>query len=190
MKNRCEWSLYSKIMQQYHDLEWGVPLHDDQSLFEVLCLQGAQAGLSWHTILERRENYRKAFDRFDFEKIKNYNDIKIEELLKNKRIIRNKLKINSVVTNAKAFIKIRNEFGSFNNYIWKFTNQLPIQNKWHSLKAMPGETELSMRISKDMKKRGFKFIGSKIMYAFMQAVGMVNDHIVSCFRYQECKNKI
>ncbi len=187
MQSRCKWSLYSNLMQNYHDNEWGVPLHDDQLLFEVLSLQGAQAGLSWHTILEKRDNYREAFDYFDYTKIVNHDSKKIEKLLQNERIIRNKLKIESVINNAKKYLEIKQEFGSFNNYIWEFVNFHPIQNTWNSLEQIPGKTELSSKISKDLKRRGFKFVGPTIMYAFMQATGMINDHVISCFRYEECK---
>lgn len=187
MQSRCKWSLYSNLMQNYHDNEWGVPLHDDQLLFEVLSLQGAQAGLSWHTILEKRDNYREAFDYFDYTKIVNHDSKKIEKLLQNERIIRNKLKIESVINNAKKYLEIKQEFGSFNNYIWEFVNFHPIHNTWNSLEQIPGKTELSSKISKDLKRRGFKFVGPTIMYAFMQATGMINDHVISCFRYEECK---
>ncbi|MHA1723664.1 MAG: DNA-3-methyladenine glycosylase I [Promethearchaeota archaeon] len=185
--NRCAWSLQSKLMRDYHDIEWGVPQHDDQKLFEMLCLQGAQAGLNWQIILEKREHYRKAFDFFDYNKIVNYDENKIEELLQDRGIIRNRLKIESIIHNASMVLKIREEFGTFNDYIWRFVDYTPIQNSWQSLEEIHSETSLSKKISKDMKKRGFKFIGSKIVYAFMQATGMVNDHLISCFRYEQCK---
>lgn len=172
---------------EYHDTEWGVPEHDDRKLFEFLILEGAQAGLSWDTILKRRENYRKAFDGFDYNKVAAYDDAKIGELLQDKGIIRNRRKVLSAVINAKAFLEVREEFGSFDNYLRTF---LPdgetIQNSWESMSDIPGRTELSEKISKDMKKRGFNFVGPTIVYAFMQAVGMVNDHVVGCFRHQEC----
>jgi len=187
MVSRCDWANYNALMKDYHDKEWGVPQHDDLILFEFLILEGMQAGLSWNTILTKRENFRKAFDNFNFTKIVKYNDRKIEELLLNEGIIRNRLKINAVITNAKAIIKLRKEFGSFDNYIWGFVNNKPIHNVWKSLNELPSNTELSDKISKDMKKRGFKFIGSTIIYAFIQAVGIVNDHTTSCFRYNEIK---
>jgi len=185
MVERCEWANSSELMKNYHDEEWGVPIHEDVNLFEQLILQGAQAGLSWITILKKRENYRKAFDNFNFEKIASYDEKKIQELLTNKGIIRNELKIRSVINNAKNFIKIRKEFGSFNNYIWKFINHTPLQNNWSSLDQIPNKTPLSKKISKKMKKRGFKFVGSVTIYAYLQAVGIVNDHLVDCFRYKE-----
>ena len=174
---------------KYHDTEWGVPMHDDKKLFEFLILEGFQAGLSWLTILRKRKNFRKAFDKFDFNKVATYSQRKINSLLKDSGIIRNKLKIESAVTNAKAFIEVRKEFGSFNTYIWKFTDNRPIHNRFESLKEIPARTELSDVISKDLKKRGFKFVGSTIVYAHMQATGMVNDHTTSCFRYKEIIEK-
>jgi DNA-3-methyladenine glycosylase I (EC 3.2.2.20) len=177
----------NEIETEYHDTEWGVPEHDDRKLFEFLILEGAQAGLSWDTILKRRENYRKAFDDFDYNVVAGYNEEKIEELLQDSGIIRNKLKVRSAVGNAKAFIEIRNEFGSFDNYLRSFLKDgKTIQNSWNSMSEIPGKTELSEKISKDMKKRGFNFVGPTIIYAFMQAVGMVNDHVLDCFRYKEC----
>jgi len=184
---RC-WGDKDKLMRNYHDFEWGVPLHDDYKLFEFLVLDGAQAGLSWSTILKKRENYRKAFDNFDFEIIAKYGEDKIEELLNNPGIIRNKLKINAFITNAQAFIKLRKEFGSFDKYIFGFVNYKPIQNKLGGFEEMPSKTELSEKITKDLKKRGFKFVGPTIIYAFMQAIGLVNDHLVKCFRYKEISN--
>lgn len=189
MAKRCEWAEYNALMKDYHDNEWGIPQHDDRVLFEFLILEGMQAGLSWSTILRKRENFRIAFDNFEYIKISKYNEEKVEKLLQIKGIIRNKLKIQSVITNAKAFIKIQKEFGSFDKYIWGFVNQRPINNAWKSLEELPSHTDLSDRISKDLKKRGFKFIGSKIVYAFMQAVGLVNDHIISCFRFKKIKNR-
>ena len=187
MKTRCQWAETNEHEIEYHDTEWGVPEHDDRKLFEFLILEGAQAGLSWDTILKRRENYRKAFDGFDYNKVAAYDDAKIGELLQDAGIIRNKLKVRSTVINAKAFIGIRNEFGSFDNYLMTFLpDGQPIQNSWKSMEEIPAKTELSERISKDLKKRGFSFVGPTIIYAFMQAVGMVNDHVVDCFRHQEC----
>ena len=183
---RC-WGDKDKLMRDYHDFEWGVPLHDDYKLFEFLVLDGAQAGLSWSTILKKRENYRKAFDNFDFEKIAKYNndDEKIEELLNNPGIIRNTLKVKAFITNAQAYIKLRKEFGSFDKYIWGYVNNKPIQNKLEGFEGMPSKTILSEKITKDLKKRGFKFVGPTIIYAFMQAIGLVNDHLVKCFRHKE-----
>jgi len=186
-KIRCPWPSNDKLMIKYHDKEWGVPLHNDRKLFEFLLLEGFQAGLSWRTILHKRDNFRKAFDNFDFNKIAKYNKRKINALLKDAGIIRNKLKINSAVSNAKAFIAVRKEFGTFDKYIWEFVNGKPIKNKFKSLKELPARTELSDLISKDLKNRGFNFVGSTIVYAHMQATGMVNDHLVNCFRYNECK---
>ena len=174
---------------KYHDTEWGVPMHDDKKLFEFLILEGFQAGLSWLTILRKRKNFRKAFDKFDFNKVATYSQRKINFLLRDSGIIRNKLKIESAITNARAFIEVRKEFGSFNTYIWKFTGNRPIHNRFESLKEIPARTELSDVISKDLKKRGFKFVGSTIVYAHMQATGMVNDHTTSCFRYKEIIEK-
>ncbi len=182
---RCGWSSTDKGMIQYHDTEWGVPIHDDRMLFEFLVLEGAQAGLSWLTILKRRDGYRKAFDNFDFNKVSKYNSKTINELVENKEIIRNRLKIESAVTNAKALVEVRKEFGSFDSYIWKFVEGSPIKNRWGSLKMIPAKTAISDRMSKDLMNRGFKFVGSTICYAHMQAIGMVNDHLVSCFRYNE-----
>ena len=182
---RCTWPT-NELAIRYHDEEWGVPLHDDDKLFEFLILEGAQAGLSWDTILRKRENYRKAFDGFDVNKVARYTDKRIEKLLQDDGIIRNRLKVASAVTNAKAFLKVQKEFGSFDEYIWSFTGGKPIVNKWNGHSRVPATTEASDAISKDLKKRGFNFVGSTIMYAFMQATGMVNDHLVSCFRYKQC----
>ena len=187
MVQRCEWANFNSQMKEYHDKEWGVPQHNDLVLFEFLILEGMQAGLSWNTILNKRENFREAFDEFNYHKIAKYGEDKIEKLLENKGIIRNRLKINSVVSNAKAFINVIKEYGSFSKYIWNFVNYKPIHNAWNSLSELPSHTGLSDIISKDLKKRGFKFIGSTIIYAFMQAVGLVNDHLVSCFRFNEIK---
>jgi DNA-3-methyladenine glycosylase I len=188
MKQRCPWPSDDRLMIEYHDKEWGAPLHNDRKLFEFLILEGFQAGLSWRTILHKRENFRKAFDNFDFYKVAKYNRRKINSLLKDKGIIRNKLKIESAITNAKAFQQIRKEFGTFDKYIWGFVDGKPIQNKFNSLKQLPAKTALSDKINEDLKKRGFKFVGSTIVYAHMQATGMVNDHIVSCYRYKDVKN--
>ena len=185
MKQRCPWPSEDKLMIKYHDKEWGVPLHNDRKLFEFLILEGFQAGLSWRTILHKRENFRKAFDNFDFNKVAKYDKRKINSLLKNAGIIRNKLKIESAITSAKAFLRVRKEFGTFDKYIWSFVNGKPIQNKFKSLRQLPARTDLSDKISDDLKKRGFKFVGSTIVYAHMQATGMVNDHVVSCFRDKE-----
>ena len=181
-KPRCGWCSSSDLYKKYHDEEWGVPVYDDATLFEFLLLETFQAGLSWITILNKRENFRKAFDDFDYQKIAQYNDEKILDLLQDTGIIRNKLKVYSAVNNAGAFIKIQEEFGSFSKYIWAFTNGKPIQNNRQSLKEVPATTPLSDTISKDLKKRGFKFVGSTIMYAHMQATGMVNDHVASCWK--------
>lgn len=184
-KHRCGWCLGDPIYEAYHDNEWGVALHDECLLFEFLVLETFQAGLSWITILKKRDNFRVAFDNFDYKIIANYDDAKKEELLQNAGIIRNKLKVNSAITNAQNFMKIQEEFGSFNTYIWSFVNDKPIKNNWSHYKDCPATTEISDRVSKDLKKRGFKFVGSTVMYAFMQATGMVNDHEVGCFRYNE-----
>ena len=183
MIKRCAWVGSSEQMQQYHDQEWGVPVHDDRLLFEFLILEGAQAGLSWSTVLAKRDNYKKAFNNFDVKKIIKYEQDKIDKLLLNPGIIRNKLKINSVVINAKAFIEVQKEFGSFDKFIWSFVQGKPIINKWKSGDRLPAKTEHSDEMSAALKKRGFKFIGSTICYAFMQAIGMVNDHAVDCFKY-------
>ncbi|MBD8067445.1 DNA-3-methyladenine glycosylase I [Bacillus sp. PS06] len=178
--NRCGWVNDDPLYINYHDTEWGKPVFDDRLLFEYLNLEGAQAGLSWYTILKKRENYREAFDHFEAGKIIQYDEKKIEVLLQNKGIVRNKLKVNAVVTNAIAYLKVQEEFGSFSDYIWSFVDGTPIQNHFNSLQEIPAKTELSDRLSKDLKKRGFKFVGSTICYAFMQAVGMVNDHVSTC----------
>lgn len=188
-KTRCPWPSDIPIMIKYHDKEWGVPVHNDKKLFEFLLLEGFQAGLSWLTILNKRENFRKAFDNFDFNKIAKYDKRKINSLLKDEGIIRNKLKVESAVGNAKAFLQVRKEFGTFDKYIWGFTNGKQIHNKFKSLKELPARTELSDLISNDLKKRGFRFVGSTIIYAHMQATGMVNDHTISCYRYKELIKK-
>ena len=173
------------IYIKYHDTEWGVPLHDDRRLFESLVLDGFQAGLSWITILKKRPNYRKAFDDFDPEKIAVYNSRKLKALLSDKGIVRNKLKIEAAVQNARAFLSVKEEFGSFNDYIWQFTGGKTIKNAWKKMADIPAQTNVSAAMSKDLKKRGFKFVGPTICYAFMQAAGMVNDHVVDCFRYHQ-----
>ena len=177
--NRCGWAKGEKDIL-YHDTEWGVPSHDDEYIFEMLILEGFQAGLSWNTILQKRENFKKAFDNFDYKKIAEYDEMKLNELLKNEGIIRNRLKINSTVTNARAFMKIQEEFGSFAKYIWNFTDNKRIINKWKELSEVPATSELSDKISKDLKKRGFKFVGSTIIYSFLQAIGIIDDHLISC----------
>lgn len=191
MKNKktCEWPGKNALMQKYHDEEWGVPIHDDRKLFEFLLLDAFQAGLSWEIILNKREGFRKAFSNFDYKKIAKYTEKKHESLKNNSDIIRNSLKIKTATTNAQEFLKIQREFGSFNNYIWKFTDHKTIHNKFRSLKEIPAYTDESDAMSNDLKKRGFKFCGSTICYAFMQAAGMVNDHMVSCHRHSELKGK-
>ncbi len=186
-KKRCKWPGDDPIYIKYHDKEWGVPIYNDRLLFEFLILEGAQAGLSWITILKRRDNYRKAFDNFDAKKMARYSDAKYKKLLANEGIIRNRLKIQAAITNAQAFLAVQKEFGSFSKYIWQFVGGEPIKNKWREHGHMPASTAISDKMSKDLKKRGFKFVGSTICYAFMQAVGMVNDHIDSCYRYKEIK---
>ena len=186
---KCTWALSSPSEQQYHDLEWGVPVHDDRLLFEFLVLEGAQAGLSWATILNKRDNYRNAFDNFNVERVASYDDKKINALLANPGIVRNKLKINSAVTNAQAFLTVQREFGSFDSYIWQFVDGRPLHNAWESATDIPVSTQISNLMSKDLKKRGFKFVGNTICYAFMQATGMVNDHTVDCYRYAEIKRQ-
>ena len=187
MKNRCKWCGSDLLYTAYHDNEWGVPLHDDRLLFEFLILEGAQAGLSWITILKKRENYRKAFHNFDCDIIANYTNKDVERLLLNPGIIRNRLKINSAIKNAQAVIMIKEEFGSLDAYFWQFVAGTPIQNMCKSMSELPAKTQLSEAISKDLKKRGLNFVGPTIIYAFMQAVGMVNDHTTDCYRYEEVK---
>lgn len=184
-KQRCDWCGNDPLYVAYHDNEWGVPIYDDATLFEFLTLETFQAGLSWITVLRKRQNFRNAFDDFNYKKIANYDQVKIESLLLDTGIIRNKLKIQAAVNNAAAFMKVQEEFGSFSNYIWEFVQGVPIVNKWSSLNELPSKTPLSDTISLDLKKRGFKFVGSTVIYAHMQATGMVNDHVVSCFRYKE-----
>jgi DNA-3-methyladenine glycosylase I len=181
-KIRCSWCLKDDLYKNYHDTEWGIPLHDDQKLFELLCLEGAQAGLSWYTVLAKRDNYRKAFDNFDAVKMSKYGPAKIEKLLLNEGIIRNRLKVNAFVTNAKAFLAIQKNYGSFDKYIWQFVAGKPIINKPTNLSAVPAKTAISDAMSKDLLKQGFKFVGSTICYAFMQASGMVDDHVNDCWK--------
>ncbi len=185
MKLRCEWATTDPLYIDYHDNEWGVPEHDDRKLFELLILEGAQAGLSWLTILRKRDSYRKAFDDFDAKKMAEYDERKVEELLSNNGIVRNRLKIVAAIQNAKAFLAIRQEFGSFDAYVWQFVGGKLKKNAWKTLKEIPSKTLQSDAMSKDLTKRGFKFVGSTICYAFMQATGMVNDHTVDCFRYNK-----
>lgn len=181
MKTRCAWCEKDDLYRKYHDEEWGIPVYDDAKLFEFLVLETFQAGLSWHTILKKREGFQSAFDNFDYKKIANYSEEKIQELLLDSGIIRNKLKIRSTVSNAQAFMKVQEEFGSFSNYIWDFVDGKPIDNNRKSLSEIPATTPLSDAISKDLKKRGFKFVGSTVIYAQMQATGMVNDHVADCW---------
>ena len=181
-KLRCAWCEKDDLYRKYHDDEWGVPVYDDATIFEFLILETFQAGLSWHTILKKRENFRLAFDNFDYKKIAEYSEDKVQELLQDAGIIRNKLKVQSAVFNAQAFIKVQEEFGSFSKYMWEFTNRKPIINYPKTLKDVPATTTLSDTISKDLKKRGFKFVGSTVIYAHMQATGMVNDHVEDCWR--------
>ena len=186
-KHRCAWAGTDKKYVAYHDEEWGTPVRDDRELFELLILEGAQAGLSWSTILNKRENYRKAFDNFDPQIVANYNQKKIDKLLTDRGIVRNKLKIRSAVTNALAYLEVQEDYGSFSNYIWGYVDHTPIQNAFEKMSDVPAQTALSEQISKDLKARGFKFVGPTIIYAYMQSIGMVNDHVVDCFRYQEVK---
>jgi len=190
-KKRCSWvNPKNELYVQYHDEEWGVPVHDDNKLFEMLILDGAQAGLSWETILRKRENYRRAFDDFDPQKIAQYDDAKIEELLKNEGIVRNRLKIRSAVRNSMVFLEIQNEFGSFDQYIWGFVRGKEVHGNFKSSSEIPATTALSDKVSKDLKARGMSFVGSTIVYAFMQAIGIVNDHELSCFRFGEIRDGI
>ena len=185
MEKRCEWAREGTACWEYHDKEWGVPVHDDIRLFEFLILESFQAGLSWETVLIKREDFRQAFSRFDAVKIATYDERKIQELLSNPGIIRNRRKIEAAIQNAQAFLEIRKEFGSFDAYIWYFVGGKPKQNSWRTLNEIPAQTQESEAMSKDLLKRGFKFVGPTICYAYMQAVGMVNDHVISCFRYKE-----
>lgn len=186
-KKRCGWCVGDSLYESYHDNEWGVPLYDDHSLFEFLILETFQAGLSWITVLRKRENFRKAFDNFDYQKMANYSTEKIQELMQDAGLIRNRQKIQAAVSNAQAFIMVQKEFGSFSKYIWSFVNGKPLQNNLKNYKEAPATTELSIAISKDLKKKGFKFVGPTVVYAHMQATGMVNDHQIDCFRYKEVK---
>lgn len=186
---RCAWSENDELMNQYHDEEWGMPVHDDRKHFEFLVLESAQAGLSWRTVLHKRENYRKAYGNFDPRVVAGYGDEKVEELLNNPGIIRNRKKIEASINNAVRFLAVQEKFGSFDAYIWHFTNRKQVVNRWKRLGEIPGKTELSDRISADMKYRGFKFLGSTIIYSHLQAVGVVNDHLVHCFRYREVMEK-
>lgn len=186
-KIRCGWCEGDSLYEAYHDLEWGVPLYDDRQLFEFLILETFQAGLSWITILRKRENFRNAFDQFDYDEIAHYSEEKIVELMHDPGIIRNAAKIKAAVANAQAFIKVQQDYGSFSTYIWSFVDHTPIQNHLKNSKDAPAKTELSVRISKDLKKKGFKFVGPTVIYAHMQATGMVNDHTIDCFRHQEIK---
>lgn len=188
MKIRCAWCGEDPLYRSYHDQEWGVPVKDDATLFEFLILETFQAGLSWITVLRKRENFRKAFDNFDYKTIAGYDQKKIDNLLQDAGIIRNKLKVQATITNAMAFIKIQREFGSFSNYIWGFVDGKPIQNTFKNMKELPANTPLSDTISKDLKQRGFKFVGTTVVYAHMQATGMVNDHVLDCFRYKEVQS--
>ncbi|MCL5268655.1 MAG: DNA-3-methyladenine glycosylase I [Bacteroidetes bacterium] len=184
---RCPWPKDDLLMIDYHDKEWGVPVHRDEKIFQFLVLEGMQAGLSWSTILHKRENFRRAFDNFDVEKVARYDGRKIRSLLSDKGIIRNRLKIEAAVNNARQFIKVMEDFGSFDKYVWRFVDGKPIVNVWKTLKGLPASTKESDAMSKDLKERGFKFVGTTICYAHMQATGMVNDHVTSCFRYRELK---
>jgi DNA-3-methyladenine glycosylase I len=186
-KTRCAWLGNDELMMRYHDDEWGVPLHDDQKLFEFLILEGMQAGLSWRTILHKRENFRGAFHNFNPARVAHYGDRDVDRLLADAGIIRNRAKINSAINNAQRFLEISREFGTFDRYIWEFVSGKPVRNRFRSLSDLPARTPLSDKISADMKKRGFKFVGSTIIYAHMQATGMVNDHIVTCFRHKEIR---
>jgi len=188
MTKRCTWCGDDPLYIAYHDEEWGVPVRDDQTLFEFLILEGAQAGLAWITILRKREGYRKLFGNFNAEKVARYTDAKLDKLLQDPAIVRNKLKVYGARKNARAFLQVQEELGSFSDYIWGFVDDKPIQNRRRSMKDVPATTEISDALSKDMKKRGFTFVGSTIMYAHMQATGMVNDHTVNCFRHKECRD--
>jgi DNA-3-methyladenine glycosylase I len=187
--NRCEWADRSEMERSYHDNEWGKPIHEDRSLFEFLVLEGAQAGLSWSIILGKRKGYRKAFDNFDAMKISKYSEDDVSRLLADPAIVRNRLKINATIANARAFLQVQEQFGSFDRYIWQFVNGKPMQNSWQKITDIPSSTPESEAMSKDLQSRGFKFVGTTICYAFMQAVGMVNDHVVGCFRRRELRKK-
>ncbi|HOK48636.1 MAG TPA: DNA-3-methyladenine glycosylase I [Sedimentibacter sp.] len=183
--NRCPWCLGNELYIKYHDEEWGVPVHDDRKHFEFLILEGVQAGLSWLTVLKKRENYRKAYDDFDVKKVSEYDEAKIEELMNNPGLIRNRRKIEASINNAKKFLEVQKEFGSFDNFIWSFVDNKVVKNQWKDLSEIPATSELSDKISKELKKRGFKFVGSTIIYAHLQAIGLINDHLVTCFRYDQ-----
>ncbi|MDI9494896.1 MAG: DNA-3-methyladenine glycosylase I [Bacillota bacterium] len=183
--NRCPWCLGNELYIKYHDEEWGVPVHDDRKHFEFLILEGVQAGLSWLTILKKRENYRKAYDNFDVKKVSEYDEAKIEELMNNPDIIRNRRKIEASINNAKKFLEVQKEFGSFDNFIWSFVDNNVVKNHWKDLSEIPATSELSDKVSKELKRRGFKFVGSTIIYAHLQAIGLINDHLVTCFRYDQ-----
>lgn len=183
--NRCTWCENDELYVKYHDEEWGAPVHDDKKHFEFLVLESAQAGLSWLTVLRKRENYRKAYDDFDVNKVSQYDENKIQELMQNAGIIRNRKKIEASVNNAKSFIKIQKEFGSFDKYIWSFVNNNPVINNWNHISEIPAASQLSDKVSKDLKSRGFKFLGTTIVYAHLQATGLINDHLLSCFRHDE-----
>ncbi len=184
-EQRCPWCLGSDLERRYHDIEWGVPLHDDRTLFEFLILEGAQAGLSWATVLRKRETYREAFDGFEPSRIARYGTAEVQRLLDNPGIVRNRLKVQAAIANARAFVELQASAGSFDAYLWRFTDNRPIRNRWKSMGQVPSRTTLSDALSKDLALRGFKFVGSTICYAYMQAVGLVNDHLVSCFRHAE-----
>lgn len=186
---RCDWAGDDPLYNDYHDKEWGVPVYDDHKIFEFLILETFQAGLSWITVLKKRENFRKAFDNFDYKIIAGYDEDKVQSLLLDPGIIRNRLKIRATISNAQAFVRVQKEFGTFSKYIWGFVGGKPLQNSFHSMNEMPANTTLSDEISKDLKKRGFKFVGSTVIYAHMQATGMVNDHVVDCYRHSELKGK-
>jgi DNA-3-methyladenine glycosylase I len=187
--HRCEWAR-TELLTAYHDEEWGVPVHDDRDLFEFLVLEGMQAGLSWETILKKRDNYRAAFDNFDAPAVAAYKQRRISTLLQNPGIIRNRLKVGSVIQNAQSFLSVQQEFGSFDAYVWRFVDGTPTQNKWESLREVPARTPESDALSEDLRRRGFKFVGPTVCYAFMQATGMVNDHLVRCFRYDELRRQV
>lgn len=189
-KIRCGWCVGDPLYESYHDHEWGVPLKDDAAIFEFLILETFQAGLSWITILRKRENFRKAFENFDYKKIANYSEEKIAELMQDSGIIRNGAKIRASISNARAFMKVQEDFGNFSDYIWSFVNGSPVQNDWEHLKEVPATTKVSEALSKDLKKRGFKFVGPTVVYAHMQATGMVNDHVTQCFRHKEVKKLV
>jgi DNA-3-methyladenine glycosylase I len=190
MKKRCPWCEINSRERIYHDVEWGVPVHDDRRLFEFLILEGAQAGLSWDTILKKRDNYRRAFARFDPRKVARFTGNERAALMKNPGIVRNRLKIGAAVTNAVAYLAIQREFGSFDSYIWQFVGGRPIQNRWRKVRQVPAATPESDAMSRDLRRRGFRFVGSTICYAFMQATGMVNDHLVTCFRHREIQRQL